>query len=85
MRDVGAEIKQFILTEVAAELNLECLEDNEPLIESGIVDSLGVLKIMAFLEESFGLDLSSDQVKLENFKDIDTIRNLVERQHAKGN
>jgi len=84
MRDVGTEIKQFIVTEVAVELNLERLEDNEPLIESGIVDSLGVLKIMAFLEESFGLDLSSDQVKLENFKDIDTIRALVERQHVKG-
>ncbi len=85
MRDVGEEIKRFILTEIAAELNLGRLEDNEPLIESGIIDSLGVLKIMAFLEESFGLDLASDQVKLENFKDIDTIRNLVERQNAKGN
>ena len=84
MRDVGSEIKQFILTEIAADLNIERLENNEPLIESGIIDSLGVLKIMAFLEESFGLDLSSDQVKLENFKDIDTIRNLVERQNAKG-
>lgn len=85
MRDVGAEIKRFILTEVAAELNLERLEDNEPLIESGIVGSLGILKIMGFLDESFGIDLSSDQVKLENFKDVDTIRNLVERQNAKGN
>jgi acyl carrier protein len=85
MRDVGEEIKRFILTEVAAELSLERLEDNEPLIESGIVDSLGVLKIMAFLDESFGIDLASDQVKLENFKDIDTIRNLVERQNARGN
>ncbi|MDF0665646.1 MAG: phosphopantetheine-binding protein [Nitrospira sp.] len=85
MRDVGAEIKRFILTEVAAELNLERLEDNEPLIESGIVNSLGILKIMGFLDESFGIDLSSDQVKLENFKDVDTIRNLVECQNEKGN
>lgn len=85
MLDVGAEIKRFILTEVAADLNIAQLEDNEPLIESGIIDSLGVLKIMAFLEESLGLDLSSDQVKLENFKDINAIRNMVERQNAQEN
>ena len=78
MDDIGTEIKRFILTDIAVDLNITQLEDDEPLLESGIMDSLGVLKIMAFLDESLGLDLSSDQVKLENFRDINAIRDLVE-------
>jgi acyl carrier protein len=80
MNDLSAKIKEFIITEVNPELNLSHLDDGEPLIESGIVDSLGVLKIMSFLDESFGVDLSSDEIKLENFRDVRTICELVSKQ-----
>ena len=80
MNDLSAKIKEFIITEVNPELNLTHIDDAEPLIESGIVDSLGVLKIMSFLDESFGVDLSSEEIKLENFRDVRTICELVSKQ-----
>jgi acyl carrier protein len=80
MTELSAKIKEFIITEVNPELNLSHLDDGEPLIESGIVDSLGVLKIMSFLDESFGVDLSSEEIKLENFRDVRTICELVSKQ-----
>jgi acyl carrier protein len=80
MNELSAKIKEFIITEVNPELNLTHIDDSEPLIESGIVDSLGVLKIMSFLDESFGVDLSSEEIKLENFRDVRTICELVAKQ-----
>jgi acyl carrier protein len=80
MSDCASRITEFIITEVNPDLGLTAIADNEPLIESGIVDSLGVLKIMAFLDETFGLDLSSAEINLENFKDIRTICGLIEKQ-----
>ena len=80
MNDLSARIKEFIITEVNPDLQLTTLDDDEPLIESGIVDSLGVLKIMSFLDEAFGIDLSSSEIRLENFKDVKTICELVESQ-----
>jgi acyl carrier protein len=77
MNELNAKIKEFIITEVNPELGLTSLDDDEPLIESGIVDSLGVLKIMSFLDEAFGVDLSSGEIVLENFKDVRTICELV--------
>ncbi len=68
------------MTEVTPDLKLDRLDDDEPLIESGIIDSLGVLKILAFLDEAFGVDLSSDQIKLENFKNVSTICALIEKE-----
>jgi acyl carrier protein len=80
MSDCASRIKEFIVTEVNPDLGLSTVGDDEPLIESGIVDSLGVLKIMAFLDETFGLDLSSAEINLENFKDVRTICGLVDKQ-----
>jgi acyl carrier protein len=82
MSDLNARIKEFIITEVNPDLHLTSLDDDEPLIESGIVDSLGVLKIMSFLDEAFGIDLSSTEIKLENFKDVKTICDLVQSQSS---
>jgi acyl carrier protein len=78
MSDINARIKEFIMTEVNPDLQLTSIDDDEPLIESGIVDSLGVLKIMSFLDEAFGMDLSSAEIRLENFKDVRTICGLVD-------
>lgn len=80
MNDLSARIKEFIITEVNPDMGLTQLDDGEPLIESGIIDSLGVLKIMSFLDETFGVDLSSEEIKLENFRDVRTICELVARQ-----
>ena len=82
MSELSAKIKEFIITEVNPELGLTTLDDSEPLIESGIVDSLGVLKIMSFLDETFGVDLSSEEIKLENFRDVRTICDLVAGQQG---
>lgn len=80
MDELNVRIKEFIMTEVAPELGLTEIDDDEPLIESGIVDSLGVLRIMAFLDESFDIDLSYGEIRLENFKDVRTICTVVQEQ-----
>jgi acyl carrier protein len=78
MSELKERIKEFIRTEVNPDLDLKALGDDEPLIESGIIDSLGILKIMAFLDEEFGIDLSAQEIKPENFKNVATIFSLVE-------
>lgn len=82
MSDFSAKIKEFIMTEVSPDLGLTELDDDQPLIDAGIVDSLGVLKILAFLDETFGIDLSSDEVKLENFRNVRSICQMIEGRSA---
>lgn len=80
LEELKARISEFIITEVSPDLHLERLDDDQPLIESGIVDSLGVLKMLAFLDETFGFDLASEEIKLDNFKSVRTICELLNRQ-----
>jgi len=79
MSEFKAKIKEFIMTEVNPDRNLAELGDDESLVDSEIIDSLGVLKIMAFLDEEFGIDLSAEEIKLENFKNVTSICSLIEK------
>lgn len=82
MNELSARIKEFIMTEVSPDLHLEHIEDDEALIESGILDSLGMLKILAFVDEAFGIDLSAEEIKPEKFRTVRTICNLIDKQSA---
>ncbi len=48
--------------------------DGDSLIEHGIIDSTGVLELIAFLEKEFGVTVSDDELLPEN---LDSIENLV--------
>ena len=84
MMDLKAKIEEFIITEICSDtgLNINSIEENEPLIDSGIIDSLGVLQILSFLDEELGIDISSisaDGLDLKQFATIKTICEVVQK------
>ncbi|MEO1154301.1 MAG: acyl carrier protein [Pseudomonadota bacterium] len=77
--DRKSQIRDFI---VAKLLNGRAVGDDENLLLSGLIDSLGVFELIAFLEKSFGLTIPLDEVVLENFTSIDTIDAYVATKQA---
>ncbi len=53
---------------------------NDSLFELGIVDSLGVLEIVTFIEKDLGVQLTDDELVPEHFASIATIANLVAKR-----
>jgi acyl carrier protein len=58
------------------------LSADASLIESGIVDSLGILRLVAFIEENFSVVVDDIDVVPENFDTINAMNSLVERKRA---
>ena len=56
------------------------LENDLPLIKAGVIDSLGIFTTIAFLEQEFGFKVEPDDVVLENFETVDTIKSFVLNQ-----
>ena len=54
--------------------------DGDSLLASGIVDSLGVLEVVQFIEEEFRITLSDDAMLSENFETIAAIADFVAGQ-----
>ncbi len=50
-------------------------DDN--LLETGVIDSLGVLEIVTFLQEGFSLAVEDDELTPENFQSISSIAGFV--------
>lgn len=81
--DLTKKIEKFILTEICDDLGLDIqhIEEDKPLIDSGIIDSLGILKLLSFLDEELDVDISGNAIKPENFSDIRTICATIQK-HA---
>jgi acyl carrier protein len=50
------------------------LQDDTSFIEGGLVDSTGILELVSFLEQRFGISVEDDEVVPEN---LDSVRNVV--------
>lgn len=83
--DFKKKIEEFILTEICddKDLDIQHIKEDEPLIDSGILDSLGILKLLSFLDEELDIDISANEVKPENFINMKTICELIEKQTGK--
>lgn len=53
-------------------------DDN--LLESGIIDSLGILDLVSFLEQDFGIVVADDDLVPENFQSVVRITRFVEQR-----
>ncbi|MFK7732336.1 MAG: acyl carrier protein [Pseudomonadales bacterium] len=71
------QIKQFILSDLIKDGSAADLSNDENLIDSGVVDSLGIMKLVAFLEKSFKVAVSDDEILLDNFETIDAISGFL--------
>ena len=69
------------LTELfAKKLNLEVSSVNTDLVETGLLDSLALIELLAQLEETFGVSVSTDDLELENFRSIASIAGFVDQR-----
>jgi len=80
MADTKSMIRQYIMSELIKDKKQAGLGDSDSLIESGIVDSLGIMKLIGFLEDRINVQISDDELIPENFSSVDSITALVQRK-----
>ncbi len=60
------------------------IDNDASLLESGIVDSTGIVEVASFLENRFGIELDDDDLTAANLDSIDRIAAFVGRKQAAG-
>ena len=75
--EVKNAVKEFIMTEFLPGENPAELTEATPLITGGILDSIATLKLVAFIEERFGISLEAHEVNREHLNTVEDIARLV--------
>ncbi len=70
-------LEQFLPGEDPAELTGET-----PLITGGILDSIGTLKVVTFLEKQFGVELEAHEAGVDHLDTVDRIVELIQSKLA---
>lgn len=80
-KDIVDIISQFIIDNfIILNDQKEKIDENISLYENGIVDSTGVLEIVDFLEETFGIKIEDDELVPDNLDSIKKISKFVQRK-----
>ncbi|MGE0823679.1 MAG: phosphopantetheine-binding protein [Candidatus Binatia bacterium] len=61
------------------------MSDEVHLLESGILDSLGVLDVVTFMEQEFGIIVADEELVPENFQSMSAMARFVEQKQSQSN
>lgn len=71
--NLSEQIREFIINNFLFGDQGELTNDTS-FLDSGIIDSTGILEVITFLEETFEISVNDDELLPEN---LDTVKNIV--------
>lgn len=82
MRSIQKELRQFIASELGRDVS--GVADAESLLEAGVIDSMGVLELVSFIEKQYRIAVAEDEMMPENFDSVDAIAAFIDRRRSDG-
>ena len=74
------KIREMVRTFIFSSVNVPGIDDADNLFETGIVNSLFAVQLMTFIEKTFGVAVTMDDLDIENFKSIEATADFVSRK-----
>jgi acyl carrier protein len=79
---IKQQVRQFILSNYLFTDDESKLADADSLMQSGTMDSTGILELIMFLEETFDIKVGDDEMIPANLDSVDNVVSFVERKKA---
>jgi acyl carrier protein len=79
MDETTQKIKEFIVEEFMPDVPAEELDDDFDLLTGGVVDSLGLLKVVAWLEDEFDIAVDDSELGPDSFRTVAAIKAYVDQ------
>lgn len=74
MQEIAQQLRSFIVENFLFGQAGDGLSDSDSFLDKGIIDSTGMLELVAFLEKAYGIKVQDEEFVPEN---LDSITNLV--------
>jgi len=75
-------IRHYIMENLLFTEDESILQDSSSFLDGGIIDSTGVMEIILFIEETFGIKVNDDEMLPANLDSVDNLAAFVQRKQA---
>ncbi len=75
-------IKAHIRNNCLDPVNLHKLNDDDSFFENDIIDSVGVLELVAFVEDTFRITINDDELTLENLDSVNRLLSFIQSKQS---
>ena len=75
---IKQKLRQYILENFLFSDNPDDLADDDSFMDKGIIDSTGILEVIEFLEDEFGITVEDEEMIPENLDSVNRILGFVQ-------
>jgi acyl carrier protein len=76
------EIRKYVLETFLFTSDDGALADEDSFLDKGIIDSTGILELIMFLEERYGISVTDEEMLPENLDSVTSLVRFVERRRS---
>ncbi|HSY90311.1 MAG TPA: acyl carrier protein [Candidatus Binatus sp.] len=78
--EIKTAIRQFIAENVLLGVHQARIEDATPLVTGGLIDSIGMIGLVAFLEAQFKVEFEPREINVHNLNTLEQIEELIRKK-----
>jgi acyl carrier protein len=82
--EIKTAVRQFIAENVQLGVHQTTLEDTTPLVTGGLIDSIGMIGLVAFLEERFKVEFVPREIDVHSLDTLEQIEEVIRKKLAAG-
>ena len=79
---VEQKIRDYILDNYLFTDDQSALSNEDSFLDKGIIDSTGIMEVIFFLEEEFGIQVDDEEMVPENLDSVKNIVSYIDRKQA---
>ena len=75
--EIRSEIRAFVASNYLPDAPVDTIEDSMPLITSGIIDSIGMLGLVDFIESRYAIEFMPREIDVHTLDTVERIESLI--------
>jgi acyl carrier protein len=78
--EIKSAVRQFIAENVMLGVHQTMIDDATPLVTGGLIDSIGMIGLVAFLEARFKVEFVPREIDVHSLNTLDQIEELIRKK-----
>jgi len=77
---VKQKVRKFITESFLSSSGLDAFDDNDSFMETGIIDSTGILELLEFIEDEFDIEVEDEEIVPDNLDSLNKLTSFINRK-----